>query len=338
MNPSPKAIKQLLDEAGIHYRTNSRSYIMTCPLCNKHSKVYMLREGSCRFICFSCSSTARFQGKPEYLLTELLGQPISEIRKIIYEGEAMVWEGHQIDVGDLRDFFDDNEPAPVSEVPDTYFPLDMVDLGSKPFAPALAYLERRGIGPELIARYGIRYDPTQRRVIFPCYVDGRLKGWQARMIDPAEVTGEDGRVRHLSKILTSNPGMPGAGVLMFQDNLARSPHAVLTEGPVDAIKAHLCGGNVASMGKGILRPQLLTVACSGVRRVYVGFDPDAARDIMRVARELYDLELFYMPPPPGRSDLGDATPEEVLGAFRRAERFTPSRLFVHLKSPAWCYR
>jgi hypothetical protein len=117
---------------------------------------------------------------------------------------------------------------------------------------------------------------------------------------------------------------------MYQDRLRGLAHGIMVEGPMDAIKCHLCQGNTATMGKGVSERQLDIYLSYGLRRLYLGLDPDAAEDTMRLVRELsrhQDLQLYRLEPPPGRDDLGDATPEEVLEQFRSAERIWLGKQF-----------
>jgi hypothetical protein len=120
-------------------------------------------------------------------------------------------------------------------------------------------------------------------------------------------------------------GKLGKECFMFQDRLQGSKHAVLTEGPFDALKGHLVGGNVASMGKDVSARQLDIIVRSGVRALYVGLDRDAAKEVGRIVRDLHGtLDLYRLLPPPHRDDLGECTMEEVAHQFHTAEPMGPA--------------
>lgn len=321
-------LKKLVESLDLDYRENSVSYIFTCPRCDKNKKLY-IRKRDGVFICFRCGPDG-FRGRAEKALVELSGRPYREIQLLLYGEERHVPDSSYLEI-DIKNFFHHEEED--IEQPDnesTFWPLDYFDADSPQFKKGLDYLESRGVPLEIAKEYGIRYNPARQRISFPIIVNGRLKGWQARYIKDTEIEQEDGSVVEIPKSLIETP-FKDRSFVMFQDNLIGSDHCVLTEGPFDAIKMHLCKGNVAAMGKGIRKSQLAAISQYGIKRLYIGFDRDAASDIMRIAREMWQKELFFIQVPEGKNDLGDCSFEEGLKAFEDAERITPSRLFVHLK-------
>lgn len=319
-------IKSLIDTAGLSYKESKISWIFDCPNCFKSAKLY-IRKRDGRFVCWYCQTTERFFGKPEWALSKLLSLPVREIKNKLY-GES---EENNKDVYvqvEIHDFFGDTElipeglipPSPVAE------PLDHYSLDHPHAARGLEYVLGRGISLDVATKHQIKYKPKERRVIFPILLHGELVGWQARTIDPS--SGEvDGRVWKGQKILTTLNGDRNA-IVMGQDNLIGSTHAILVEGPVDMIKTHLCGGGVATMGKSISNGQLDIIKDSGVTKVYLGLDPDAAHEINRICAALPDVELYRLLPPSHREDLGEATDMEVLEAFRTAPRINNGMVFV----------
>ena len=114
---------------------------------------------------------------------------------------------------------------------------------------------------------------------------------------------------------------------MFQDRI--TDHVVLAEGPVDALKAHLCGGNVASLGKNVSSYQLDLIRQSGVKRLYLALDPDAFNESQAILKKMaYDLEIFAMVPQSG--DLGGMSFEEVYRLYLEAPKLGPNHLFLWL--------
>ncbi len=334
---SSDALKKLIEESGVAYTSNSISYKFTCPLCEKKEKLYM-RKGDGRFVCWICKETSGFQGRPEFALTKLLDMPIGQIKKLLYgDGVTDHLKGY-LEKPVWKDFWgEDDEEFDLGVEPllptGTCWPPDFVGPEDMAFATGARYLHRRGLTIEHVNAYQIKYDPPSNRVIFPFIIDGRILGWQARYIgNLLKVNPNTGKEYRIPKALTTlPPGIQGTYV-MFQDRLKGSEHCVLTEGPIDAIKAHLCGGNVASLGKGVTKNQLKTIA-KYVRKLYIGLDPDAGTDIRRIVDEHSDdFDIYLMQPPSGREDFGDCTPEETYEAFMKAPRIKRGTLMVSLGS------
>lgn len=308
------------------------SFIFTCPKCSKTRKFYV-RKSDGRSICFRCEN---FRGDGAWALYQLFGVPFSEGRQILY-GELPFERGSALDFEIVDHYGEDDEEEFVRDLPSPrQWPLTAVTVEHAP-PKAVEYLASRGVSIDLADRYDIRWDGTQQRILFPVVVEGELLGWQGRFIHPTTVY-TDRRKIEIPKVV-STEGLAGGRVLMFQDRLASADVAVLAEGPFDAIKADLVGGNVASMGKGVSAVQLQTIADAKVKRLYVALDRDATEDTMRVVREMAPkMETYLLEPPPHRSDLGDCTVEEVVQAVEEAEPIRPSRLLLHLEMPKWMAR
>lgn len=327
----PGELKALLDEGGLSYKQNSKSFVLTCPRCRKKGKLY-IRKTDGRFVCWVCADSDNFSGAPEWVLTELLGMPVDEVRRRLYgsqEGGARVAL-----VLSLRDFFGDDDdipqtlpPEPIEVQPDPGFRALDTEMGE----PGRKYLESRGVPLEVALRYGITYHPAQSRVIFPVISRGKLLGWQGRYIlGPEFVDPETGATADVPKALTSL-NLKKDQVLMFGDRVT-GDHAILCEGPMDALKADLPGGNVATMGKVVSRTQLEILRTSGIRRLYLALDPDAFLESKKVLEAVVDdLEVFDMRPPAGYDDLGDMPFAEVQKLFDAAPRINRAHLFLYLK-------
>jgi hypothetical protein len=119
---------------------------------------------------------------------------------------------------------------------------------------------------------------------------------------------------------------------MFFDRLQGQKHAVLCEGPMDALKAHLCGGNVASMGKAVSRAQLQLLRNAGVERLYIALDPDAQEEANRIARQVgMDMKVYNMMAPAPYKDLGEMHFDAVRELFQSARRMGPGDLFLNFQ-------
>lgn len=325
-------IRNLLEEGGVSFKQNNKSFIMTCPRCNKKDKLYIRRSDG-KFVCWYCAEIDNFYGRAEFALTELVGMPVEEVRKKIY-GE----EGHGTATVDLhlniKDYGEDEDFVDLAPSPQIYaWPLEFYTLDKEEAKKGVDYLERRGIHKALAIEYGIRYDPAKCRVIFPVQSHGELYGWQARLIEGDKPYWDERQRKIVTplKIVTS-PDLKRDRCMMFIDRLEGRHHAVLTEGPVDAIKAHLCGGNVASMGKAVSNGQLEILHNAGIERLYLGLDPDAWLEIDRIRKKMWDMVVFDLRPPKPYKDLGEMPLEAVQHLFDHAPVLNSAQIVLYLKT------
>jgi len=310
-------ISSILDDAGIPYKTNSRSFVMDCPRCGKKDKLYLDKEEGF-WICWVCSESDGFKGSnPAYVLHVLTGRPPKEIKRILYGLDTSYRN-----LSGLPDELNFEDLAPEPEKPLVPFVMspEMVPVDAPDAIPGLEYLRSRGIPAPIAKLYQLRYWARFRRIIFPLIADGICYGYQARMIDqvkPGEI-----------KILSSRD-LPRRNMVMFYDRLKGRDHAVVCEGPFDALKAHCCGGNVATLGKHITPQQIELLKKAGIKKIYFALDNDTLSIVPDLAREC-NLEAYLLRTPPGREDLGDSTPQEVLNEFKKAQRVTGNDLFFDI--------
>lgn len=326
----PSVLSDLIAEAGVGKpKQNSKSFILTCPRCQKKDKLYVRKKDG-RFVCWVCAEKDNFQGAAEFALAEITGRSLAEIRSRLYGTESA---GADLYLKlDFKDFVDSEDEIlipylqPVEEHP------DFRDLESEWGQPGVQYLESRGIPLEVALRYGVKYWPARSRVIFPVISDGKLLGWQGRTIKPETDFDEEAQqVVKIPKALTYE-GLTKSQVLMFADRLKGSYHAILCEGPIDGIKADLCGGNVVTMGKAVSTAQLNLLRYSGIRKLYLGLDPDASIEAQKIVRKMYDdeIEIYDMRPPP-EYDLGKMSFGDVYQLYKSAPKVTPAYLFLYLE-------
>lgn len=344
MSADEQTLGSFIKNASLSYRQNSRSYIFDCPRCHKKNKLYMEKRGG-RFKCFFCADHEAhgYQGRPEFALADLAHMPLHEVKRQLY-GTEYTGTSVELDL-QLTTFFGDEDEVDSDAlvVPEMQFPWDYYPIDHEFSKRGLDYLATRGIDLDVAREYGLRYAPVKKRVIFPVEVGERLVGWQERIVIPTRHWDEErGKYRESAKMLSSK-NIPTAQVVMFSNRLQGSKHVVVCEGPIDAIKAHLCGGNVATMGKAvgmgqvetIRDPERLTRAlvsnfkCGGIEKVYLALDPDAARETGRLIKEFSDMEVYLMTPPKGRKDLGEMDYPEVLDLFHSARRVGAGHLAIH---------
>lgn len=334
-------LKDLVSQGGVAFRQTAVSWIFDCPRCQKHNKLYVRKKDG-RFVCWYCSTTDNFQGACEYVLVALYGGAFAEYRRQLRGDEApqmgLIHLEFDDPWGDDETFVDDRDPVFFG----TDYPPTVVDREDHRFAIGRAYLASRGLDEAIIRKYDIRYSPADNRVLFPYVLGGEVVGWQGRLCGPNVIYDTlTGRKRELPKALTTIQEGIQNNYVMFAQNLVRSPHAILTEGPVSALKAELCGGNVCTLGKGVSESQLRFVA-ERVKRVYMALDADAGTDITRATNFLIGLgiEVYLMRVPPAvtarlktqgkKADLGDCTFEEAKQAFDAAKEWVPGQMAISL--------
>jgi hypothetical protein len=339
---SAEKVLAFIKDNGLSYKTNSRSFIFTCPRCRKKEKLFMERTNG-RFICFHCAGDG-YRGRPEFALADLSLQPLKVVREFLYGVTLSATDDNYLDF-QLPDFFGDGDAVDedVAVIESVTWPWDYYEIDHPFSARGAEYLAGRGIPLELAKEYGLRYAPSDRRVIFPIELGSRLVGWQSRLVIPAEYWNEEKQDIVRAPKMLSSKGIPSAHTVMFANRIVNSKHVVVCEGPIDAIKAHACGGNVATMGKAvgsgqvraIRRPDLLTrqdvgtFTNAGIERVYLALDPDAATETTRLVREFSDLEVYQMLPPTGYKDLGEMSVDAVRDLFQHARRVSSANIFVH---------
>ena len=287
--------------------------------------------------CWSCSNGRN--SICENVLVELYGGEFLEYRRLLRGGEAE-------DMGLLHLEFEDDEDEFVDDSERVFvgweWPPTAVDHEDPLFERGRAYLASRGINDDVIRKYDIRFSPGENRVLFPYVIDGELVGWQGRLCGSDRIVDTlTGITRTIPKALTKLQEGIQSHYVMFSQNLQKSAHAVLTEGPISGLKTDLCGGSVTTLGKGVTENQLKWVA-DRVKRVYLALDSDAGDDMTRAANFLMgrNIEVYLMRVPEHvierlakqnkKADLGDCTFEEAYGAFMVAQRWEPGQIAMSI--------
>lgn len=342
MSCDPGKLLEFIEDSGLSYKQNTVSYIFDCPKCGKRDKLY-IRKRDGKFVCWFCKEIDGFRGRAEYALVELTSTPFQDIKDALY-GTSTALDDDYFDLK-LGDFFGEEDDVDEEAVliPEMVWPHDYYPIDHDFARGGREYLAKRGISVEMAREYGLRFAPKRRRVVFPVEIGQRLVGWQERATFSTKVWSDEREEWVSSMKMLSSKGIPTAHTVMFSNRLRGSRHVVVCEGPIDAMKAHLCGGNVATMGKAVSlgqvkalrepaslldRREVGQLANSGVERVYLALDPDAAQETTRLVREFSDLDVYLMHAPEPYEDLGDMPPEEVLALFHRAPRVSSANLMV----------
>lgn len=314
--------RAILDEEGLPgpRGQNGRSLILRCPIDGCGSKL-VVEKRSGRFVCWRCRYLNDMWGSAEKLLARMIGCSVEAARRRLY-GDHVQMRALLPPVCFLDE--DDTEEA---ILPLRAYEYHMLPIEAPGAERGAEYLAGRGIPVEVAKEYGIRYSSVLRQVIFPVVVDGGLVGWQGRLVIPHEWVDEHGTPCYAPKSPTL-PGTPRDRFLMFQDRITGS-HALLAEGPVSTIKAHLVGGNVASLGKAVAAGQLDTMRKKRIRRLYLGLDRDAVEEVARLVRRVgCEWEVFHVTPPPGYDDLGEMPIEAVPDRVAESPRVYGWQIFV----------
>lgn len=321
------SIQEILRDAGVWFGQTERSLKVTCPRCRKKDKLYFYKTKPF-FACMKCST---FRGRCEFALHEITGSSIDTLRQKLYGVQYDQPAVLNFELKGMWDAEEESELPSIADIEEVVPPFDFYPLDNPAAAKGAAYLESRGIPKEVAMQYDIRYQPSSQRVFFPVKHQNKWVGWQGRLVVSTDfVDPETGVMAQRIKAVTST-GLRRSEVLMFSERLT-GDSVVLCEGPVDALKAHLCGGNVATMGKKVSDGQLDILRFCGIKKLYLALDPDAYRESQDVVRKMSgEMEVYDMRPPRGKKDLGEMSMEEVLALQKSAIRVTPSYLFVHLE-------
>jgi hypothetical protein len=315
---------------GLSYKQNSKSFIFTCPICNGKEKLY-IRKRDGKFACWRCRETKGFQGAPEFAFAELLNLPVKEVKERLYGSLHVGALSTFITLDEFVDEDDIVEDLP-EDFPSLTFPYHCLPIGNSGTQKGVDYLNSRGIPLDIARIYQIRYSPEKQAIVFPSYVNSSLVGWQYRSIEKSFELLPDLTLKTRLKSLSSKD-IPRDRTFMFQDHLVGLDHAVLCEGPVDAIKAHKVGGGVAALGKVITPTQVSLLLHSGITKVYVALDPDAFMELNPLLEKFNDaLELLRVeiPEKGEKADLGSLSFEEAEDCILSAKPLCRNKLYVWL--------
>jgi hypothetical protein len=126
----PFKLASFIRNTGLSYKQNSKSYVLTCPLCNGKEKLY-IRKSDGKFACWRCRETKGFQGAPEFAFAELLSLPIKEIKEKLYGNLHVGILSTYLDV-QLNELTDEDDilEDTVDYLPTLTFPYHCLPIGS----------------------------------------------------------------------------------------------------------------------------------------------------------------------------------------------------------------
>jgi ribosomal protein L37AE/L43A len=310
--------QDLIKNGGVSFTETPSSFLFICPKCGKKKLAVHKQLGF--WSCYKCKSDG-FKGRPENIINILYETPIQQAVEAIYDNlttklqEKIYLKLHLIDP-----WADEiSEPVDYSamELPEVYLNPLFVDRNSPLFEPGRRYLiDKRGLTEDHIEKYGILYNPSTLSVVFPVKFEEKVYGWQERSIK--------------DNIKRTMKGFERQKALMFMDSLKDSDHAIITEGPIDALKCSILGGAVCTMGKAVTEHQIKMIV-ERVERVYIALDHDASKEKNELCKKIAGIrEVFVMTPPPDK-DFGACTEQEVLESFANAVPYFGQK-FLYLKN------
>jgi len=234
---------------------------IVCPFCgNPKKKCYVnLRKGY--FNCFHCHA----KGKSLY---SLLHQQYSIIMQKRKEREIKI-----------------ELPPGIISPKDSWM--------------AMLYLKSRGFEKGDIEKWQVKYCVKgyfTKRVIFPTYMNGVLKGFVARTID-----------KRIKPKYRYPRGMRTGDILYNWDNVSEGKDLVLVEGVFDTISVSRAGFNVVGLlGSNLTKAQFSLLSRKRFPSFIIMLDDDAILKADKIARRLLVLasvKLAYLQgKDPGESD------------------------------------
>lgn len=192
------------------------------------------------------------------------------------------------------------EAEPVkAELPGTLVPVNELELTH----PARRYLEELGYNADVLVRHfhlgfcteaSPNHRSAQSRIIIPIFMDGELRGWQARYVGkPAKHTPKYVSMTHMRR-----------NHLLYNFDIARKHSSVvLVEGAKDVWS--FGPEAVGLFGKTISQTQLSLLIGAGWQKIYVVLDRDAMVDAIGIYDMLGSNVTKYLVELPEGNSPGD---------------------------------
>lgn len=273
-----------------------------CPFCGAAGRLYVDRKKGVG-ICFKCSEGF---GALKFIAAHH-GVTRFQARAIL--------EGSEQGIQPLED-----EAAEL--VLPVWFPPTVSVTHSK---EAVAYLSGRGIGQELVDRFGISYCEqnvqigdkvywTSNRIIIPLFnAEGKAVGWQGR-----DLTGKS-KIKYLFM-----PGFKGAENVFNIGAVQPGSYLIIAEGVFDVFGWVRAGitNSVGTFGKKISGQQVEMLAALEPEVVFIAWDTDAAaRKFEFVERHGHRFKTVRMVELAGK-DADELNKNALLTAISRARRYS----------------
>lgn len=302
-----------LNDHGVDFKVRSAGqyYYTTCWHCGKEDKLFI--HASNRdpykgfYRCWVCGTKGDLFGIVSKL--ENLTRRQAFARTLNTSEETYVEAGPilklELEKFSSKSKIQVNQPI---DLPSNFVPLVKCNQSNAGYRYAMS----RGLNPELMSKFDVRYNVYMRRIIFPIKFRNEVVGWQGRAIS-TEITPK----------LMSSVGLKKNLVLFNFDNIESETSIVIVEGPIDAIKAHE-HNPVALLGKVLSEEQFkLLLRLPHLKKIYLALDPDAIKEMQSLADKLYGMWQIYMVRLPKQRDIGDCNSSEINHYIKIARPYQP---------------
>lgn len=276
-------LRQFLgEEKRSTHKTGHENYAFFCPLCNHYKPKLEIDLITGRWHCWKCDS----KGRSPYSLLKRVNAPKHTLLSVREKYST---------VGVLRPHSIISPQEVHLELPSEYVSLKQPV--SESFAAKLAtkYLERRGLTQNDVDRYEIGYCPSgqySEKIIIPNRnAEGKLNFFTGRSYNPNSTF----------KFKTPSVEKDFVGFELF---ISWKFPVILCEGALDAITIRR--NAIPLYGKTISNKLKEKIIKENPPRVYIALDPDAARDVAKIAEYFVNsgIETFLV-------DLKDGDPSEI---------------------------
>jgi len=239
----------ILRDRHISYQTVGAELYFNCPFCGDERSRFYLNSVNGYCICHNCNWATRDFSR---FIQSFLGYGPKAAREFIVGAKPRA---------NISNFGEEKE-KPAIEFPEGHH---FLSVPAKPQQQRYwDYLRGRDIPPDRVLEYDIGYTRRGKyagRIIIPIYAGDELVSWVARTIQSGG-----------KKVLTPEGNEQSLHLFNIDRHWGRKEVA-LFEGPFDVLR--LPDMAVGSFGKALHQRQVSLLRKAGVKRVVLGFDPDA---------------------------------------------------------------
>lgn len=257
--------------------------------------------------CFTCGLDGSKSISDVVRRASELGAPLNGLVEEVEEKEKLTWRvrSDKLHTANMKFMFEFQDPKAQRQKLHTY-PESTLDQFPKEIHP---YILKRGVSVEVAKRFGIRWDPERKRILFPIRDEkGRLVGLQGRALDHEKNPPKFFNYWHFPKgkfVYGLNEVKPGKPIIPM-------------EGIIDALvwTSYQIPNCVALLGSKPTQEQLGKIANRN-QTVCMAFDGDEAGRLAEkevISAMLGHVRLFRLPIPEGKDpdDLTETQAHEVL--------------------------
>lgn len=287
---SSSAIENKLKQAGffISYRSKDELKLQSCPLHRDKTPSLSINLRRNAYQCFSCGDKGNINKLLSYFGLDYYYKPkIEEIELLLMDKQEQ-----------------QNEAIPYSA--------EVSEL--KKYAFFHPYLLSRGFTREFILSNKIGFDKNTARITIPIFFNEVYYGCAKRTV-----------INDIPKILY-NSGMPKDKILYCPlTNTGKSEYLLVTEGPIDALKASMFGqDSVSIMGCHASKDQMeFTKKLAKGRQVVLALDNDepGRKGIQKWLSLTSDFDAVIFSYPDEVKDIGEISETEFNNGITKAKPF-----------------